>query len=127
MKKSERAKFQCLQMADGQTPEWLNATRVKLRGASSTLNIGESPNADAESSLSRILQPTEDVPAKYCLSPTACEGILRRAMERGKELPEELKEALERQLRVEWWRQALLERLRRLLAISDTQERSRQH
>ena len=127
LKKSERAKFQCLKMADGQTPEWLNATSVKLRGASSTLNIGESPNADVESSLSRILESTEEVPVKYYLSPTACEGILRRARERGKELPEELKEALERQLCVEWWRQALLERLRRLLAISDTQERSRQH
>ncbi len=40
------------------------------------------------------------VPAKYYLSPTACLGILRRASARGKELPEVLKKALERQARV---------------------------
>jgi hypothetical protein len=84
-------------MGNGQTPEWLNATRVKLHGVSSTLNIGESPNEDVASSLSRILQPMTDVPEKYYLSPRACQGILRRAQERGKELPEELKIALERQ------------------------------
>jgi len=60
-------------------------------------NIGESPNVDVASSLSRILQPLEDVPEKYYLSAKACLGILRRAKERGKELPEELKIALERQ------------------------------
>nr|DAT07992.1 MAG TPA: hypothetical protein [Caudoviricetes sp.] len=126
LRKSDRPKFQCLQMGNGQTPEWLNAMRVKLRGECLMLNIGECPNVAVESFLSRILQSTEDVPVKYYLSPTACEGIIRRASERGKELPEELKEALERQLCVEWWRQVLLARLRRLLAISDIQERSRQ-
>lgn len=35
------------------------------------------------------------MPEKYYLSKTACEGILRRASERGKELPEKLKRALE--------------------------------
>ena len=34
---------------------------------------------------------------KYCLSPKACRGILRRAQKRGKELPEVLRIALERQ------------------------------
>ena len=58
-------------------------------------NIGESPSEDAASTLSAILQT--DVPDKYYLSPKACLGILRRASARGKELPEILRLALERQ------------------------------
>lgn len=99
-KKSDRPKFQCLQMADGQMREWQNCLSVKSHGASSMLNIGESPNVAVESSLSRILQPTEDVRAKYYLSQKACLGILRRAKARGKALPKELKEALERQAKI---------------------------
>lgn len=94
LRKSDRPKFQYLNMANGQTPEWLNATSVKSHGASSTLNIGECPNVAVESFLSRILQPMTDVPEKYFLSARACLGILRRAKERGKELPEELRSAL---------------------------------
>lgn len=41
----------------------------------------------------QILQQ-EVVPRKYYLTPTACLGILRRAKERGKELPPQLKTAL---------------------------------
>ena len=61
----------------------------------STRNISEYPNAAAESTLSQILQV--EVPEKYYLSPKACQGILRRAAARGKELPEMLKAALEHQ------------------------------
>ena len=43
------------------------------------------------STLSQILQGS--VPEKYYLSSRACEGILRRAQRRGKELPPMLKEA----------------------------------
>ena len=60
-----------------------------------TLNTGASPNEGQESTLSQIL--LADVPRRYYLSPTACQGILRRASARGKELPEVLKRALERQ------------------------------
>jgi len=35
------------------------------------------------------------VPQKYYLSRTACLGILRRAQARGKELPPQLRQALE--------------------------------
>lgn len=56
------------------------------------LNTGASPNAAVESSLSQILQDL--VPERYYLSRTACLGILRRARERGKELPLQLKAAL---------------------------------
>ena len=86
-------------MANGQQQDWQNCKSVKLHGASSMLNISEYPNEEKESFLSRILQPMEDVPKKYYLSRKACLGILRRAQERGKELPEELRIALERQAR----------------------------
>jgi len=57
-----------------------------------TLNSGESPRDAAASSLSQILEGSPH--PKYYLSRTACQGILRRAGERGKELPPQLKEAL---------------------------------
>ena len=62
------------------------------RGDASTLNTGVSPRGAKESSLSQILQA--DPPLKYYLSPKACLGILRRAFERGKELPPKLEGAL---------------------------------
>ena len=64
-------------------------------GKFQTLSFGERPNAAVESCLSEIL---EDHPhQKYCLSAKACQGILRRAENRGKELPPLLKETLTRQ------------------------------
>ena len=45
--------------------------------------------------LSSILM--DNVPERFSLSPKACQGILRRAEKRGKELPQVLKAALERQ------------------------------
>ena len=62
------------------------------RGASSMLNTGASPKDAVVSSLSQILE-AEPLP-RYYLSTTACLGILRRASERGKELPPQLKAAL---------------------------------
>lgn len=56
----------------------------------------ESPNEERESQLSEILQG--EVPEKYYLSEKACEGILRRANKRGKELPEVLEKALTAQI-----------------------------
>ena len=62
-------------------------------GGSSTLNTGPAPLSEEDVfSLSQILQ--DDPPRKYYLSKTACLGILRRARERGKELPPQLKAAL---------------------------------
>ena len=97
LKKSEKVKFQCLKVIDGLPLDWCNARGLKSHGGYWTHNIGECPNAAAESSLSQILQPMADVPEKYYLSPRACAGILRRAKERGKKLPEELRMALELQ------------------------------
>jgi len=45
------------------------------------------------SSLSDILE-TGDLPQRYYLSPKACAGILRRAANRGKDLPTMLLRAL---------------------------------
>lgn len=57
------------------------------------LNTGLAPlNAESVSFLSQILE--EKPHPKYYLSRTACLGILRRARERGKELPRQLKLAL---------------------------------
>ena len=58
-------------------------------------SFGESPNEERESLLSQILE--ERPHPKYCLSAKACQGILRRAEKRGKELPEMLKAALLKQ------------------------------
>ena len=58
-------------------------------------SFGEFPNEERESHLSQILEAK--VSPKYYLSATACKGILRRATERGKELPEILRMVLERQ------------------------------
>ena len=68
-------------------------------GASSTLNIGESPSAENASLLSWILQV--DVPEKYYLSAKACRGILIRASRRGKKLKELLETALLEM--IGWW------------------------
>lgn len=77
--------------------EWSEFRSVTSRGERLTLNIGEFPSAAVESSLSQILQNPTDVPQKYFLSKKACQGILRRAAKRGKELPEVLRIALEGQ------------------------------
>ena len=65
-------------------------------GECMTRNIGESPNAAVVSRLSQILEETPQ--AKYSLSAKACQGILRRAERRGKDLPETLKAVLIQQL-----------------------------
>lgn len=66
-----------------------------LLGEYTTLSFGESPKEENESLLSQILEAS--VHQKYYLSAKACQGILNRAERRGKELPEELRIALERQ------------------------------
>jgi hypothetical protein len=62
-------------------------------GESLTLSILEFHSDAAASSLSDILE-TGDLPLRYYLSAKACQGILRRAETRGKELPHSLASAL---------------------------------
>lgn len=64
-----------------------------LLGEYSTHSFGECPKDGVESRLSQILEAEPH--QKYCLSEKACQGILNRAERRGKELPPELKKALE--------------------------------
>jgi hypothetical protein len=58
------------------------------------LNTSESHKDAEESSLSDILQEIQDVQPKYYLSQRACQGIIKRAERRGKELPMHLSQAL---------------------------------
>ena len=58
-------------------------------------NFGEKPSTPNISKLSQVLETNPN--PKYNLSAQACLGIMNRAMKRGKELPEALKTALERQ------------------------------
>ncbi|MCD8349600.1 MAG: hypothetical protein LUC93_03215 [Planctomycetaceae bacterium] len=44
--------------------------------------------------LSHVLDPADSIPKRFYLSPLACAGILRRAAERRKTLPEPLRQAL---------------------------------
>ena len=59
-----------------------------------TLSTSEWPSDAAVCSLSDTLE-TGDLPQRFFLSATACQGILRRADKRGKKLPERLQAALE--------------------------------
>ena len=52
------------------------------------------PSDDGVCSLSDVLE-TGELPRQYFLSARACKGILRRAENRGKELPSQLRRALE--------------------------------
>ena len=67
--------------------QWLGGFQMR--------SFGELPKEENESRLSQILQ---DHPhPKYSLSARACQGILRRAEKRGKELPPLLKQTLLKQ------------------------------
>lgn len=89
----KRPIFKCLDMGGlrgGATAMWEDDGAWLIE--STTRNGGECPNAAVESRLSQILE--EAPPTKYYLSRAACQGILRRAERRGKDLPEQLKQAL---------------------------------
>jgi hypothetical protein len=59
-----------------------------------TLSTSEWPKDAVVCSLSDTLE-TGELPQRFSLSATACQGILRRAEKRGKKLPERLQRALE--------------------------------
>lgn len=99
--------FLDLRTANGQPADASWGMAIPSVGGYSTYSIGEFPtsvmmecrlNSEhrrgvGESRLSQILTPN-GVHQKYYLSEAACQGILRRAENRGKELPEILKKAL---------------------------------
>jgi hypothetical protein len=88
-----KSEYQYLNLKNGGALGASWETAGALPGGSTMLNTGEFPSVARESTLSQILQA--NVPEKYYLSAMACQGILRRAERRGKELPPMLKEALE--------------------------------
>ncbi len=84
-----------LRTEDGRQQDASWETDGRSLGEYMTRNTGECPSEERESRLSQILE--EKPHQKYFLSAKACQGILNRAKRRGKELPEMLKTALERQ------------------------------
>jgi len=78
--------------ADVSTMSWETGA---LLGEYTTRSFGEYPKEENASRLSQILEALPH--PKYCLSARACQGILNRAIRRGKELPTVLRMALERQ------------------------------
>lgn len=72
---------------------WLISPDLQRLGFCLTLNTSECPRTARPTKLSQILEVSPD--SKYALSAKACQGILNRAERRGKELPPELKAALE--------------------------------
>lgn len=90
--------LQFLDLRNGQGQDRFWETIFPLHGELSMLNTSESPRDADACFLSQILRA--NVPEKYYLSPKACQGILRRASERGKQLPDILRIALERQAHI---------------------------
>lgn len=84
-----------LDLRNGRKPDVSWEMAGASHGELLMLNFSEHPNEENGSHLSDVLEDTTH--PRFCLSKKACEGILRRAANRGKELPKELKDALERQ------------------------------
>ena len=94
--KNPRQMFLCRKTAYGLLRERCWVTIILSPGGCLTpRRVGESHKDGKEYLLSSIL--LANAPDRYSLSPKACLGILRRARLRGKELPEVLRKALERQ------------------------------
>jgi hypothetical protein len=86
----------CQATEDGTLVPYLGAWSKSGMGSLTeclTLSSLEWPSAAAVCSLSDTLE-TGDVPQRFFLSATACQGILRRAEKRGKVLPEALERSL---------------------------------
>ena len=93
--KSKTPMFLSINLKSGQKQE-ISWEMISLSlGVHSMLSTGVYPREECVSTLSQILMA--DVPQKYYLSQKACLGILRRASERGKKLPEVLETALKKQ------------------------------
>lgn len=108
----------CLCLKSGQnqdvyTTSWEDG---QLLGVYTTHSFGESPNEESVSLLSQILEVSPD--PKYSLSAKACDGILRRADRRGKELPPMLRGALEMQIEREKNYEASLSRSEEVVSLT---------
>ena len=94
----ELSLFGSTEVRDG-TRVWLLDGVERLLGESWTPDISEWPSGGEEFSLRSLSETLQKIGRSdpYWLSPRACEGILRRASRRGKELPEVLQKALTEQ------------------------------
>ena len=92
---SDTRTCQFLSLRNGLQPDLSWRMTSPWHGGYSMHSTGESTSVENASTLSQILQ--QGVQERFCLSPKACRGILRRASERGKRLPDVLMEALARQ------------------------------
>ena len=87
--------YLCLKKENGTQADASWGMDIQWLGEYTMRSFGECPSEERESRLSQIL---EDRPhPKYCLSEKACQGILRRAQNRGKKLPEMLEQVLLKQ------------------------------
>ena len=79
--------------------KYLNAQALAIERKVTIQRLFVIDSIDSErptvSDLTEILEPPQNVPARYSLSARAAQGILRRAEKRGRTLPEHLKSALE--------------------------------
>lgn len=91
----ERSRAKMGVLSDNYSVKWLNSGIVTSHGAYWTRNSSEWPSDAAVCFLSDILEPNP--PQRFSLSPTACQGILNRAVKRGRSLPAELDAALRAQ------------------------------
>jgi DNA (cytosine-5)-methyltransferase 1 len=101
----------------GQKLEQSPETDGPWRGDYSTLVVGVFPSVENVSRLSWTLE--DNVPEKYYLSKRACQGILTRALRRGKPLPDLLKDALQEM--IHWWEMkdpTLLHNLKQNISIA---------
>ena len=89
----ERSQARMGTLSGNCSAKWMNSGIVS-HGEYWTRNSSEWPSDAVACSLSEVLET--DVPQTYSLSQRACAGILRRAEKRGKPLPAELRESLER-------------------------------
>jgi hypothetical protein len=88
-------KEKILESSSGRWP----TSGILSAGGCLMLNTSEYPSEGVVSSSLGDVLLTQQVLPKFYLSPTACEGILRRANRRGKELPEVLTNALVHQIK----------------------------
>ena len=88
----ERSRASAGKLSDACSGRWMRSGTA-WRGAFWMRSSSTWPSDASVCSLSACLE-TPPVPQKYCLSPRACAGILRRASARGKSLPPLLDAAL---------------------------------
>lgn len=79
------------EISPSSSPDWQSWGSMR-RGRYWTRNGSDSRSGASVCSLSAVLE--DEAPSKYWLSARAAKGILRRSEERGKSLPEPLREAL---------------------------------